>query len=193
MGAIPLRPFRMASHAVGTVLPTGETIPIPVTTTRRLLTRSPGTQPATRGAVLNLAATVVDVVDGLLNRRDLLGVLVWNFDFELLFESHDQLDRVQRVRAQIVDERGVIRDLFSLDAQLLRDDGLYLLLNGAHYTIVLVKIVSGASRWSAARARYCRGTPPYLPARQSVREWLFLQAKRPALTTAAPEWGIRDG
>src|SRR6202161_2708237 len=139
MGPMPLRPFEMASQAVGTVLPTGETTPIPVTTTRRLLTRSPGTQPKRAAQLLSLAATVVDVVDGLLNRRDLLGVLVRNLDFELLSESHDQFDRVQRVRAQIVDERGVIRDLFSLDAQLLRDDGLYLLLNGAHYAIVLVK------------------------------------------------------
>src|SRR5579872_1048148 len=39
MGPIPLRPFTMASQAVFTVLPTGETIPRPVTTTRRLLTR----------------------------------------------------------------------------------------------------------------------------------------------------------
>src|SRR5580698_6094859 len=136
---MPLRPFKMASQAVGTVLPTGETTPIPVTTTRRLLTRSPGTQLKRAAQRLSLAATVVDVVDGLLNRRDLLGVLVRNLDFELLLESHDQFDRVQRVRAQIVDERGVIGDLFSLDAQLLRDDGLYLLLNGAHYAIVLVK------------------------------------------------------
>jgi hypothetical protein len=74
-----------------------------------------------------------------LNRRDLLGIFVRNLDLELFLESHDQFDRIQRVRAQIVDERGVIRDLFSLDAQLLRDDGLYLLLNGAHYAIVLVK------------------------------------------------------
>jgi hypothetical protein len=38
IGAMPLLPLRIASHAEGTVLPTGEMIPRPVTTTRRLLT-----------------------------------------------------------------------------------------------------------------------------------------------------------
>jgi hypothetical protein len=36
-GPMPLRPARMADHADVTSLPTGETIPRPVTTTRRLL------------------------------------------------------------------------------------------------------------------------------------------------------------
>src|SRR5579871_2609236 len=39
IGPIPLFPFRMASQADFTVLPTGEMMPRPVTTTRRLLTR----------------------------------------------------------------------------------------------------------------------------------------------------------
>src|SRR5581483_2816229 len=39
IGPMPLSPRTMASHADATVLPTGETIPRPVTTTRRLLTR----------------------------------------------------------------------------------------------------------------------------------------------------------
>src|SRR6185437_6659406 len=39
MGPIPLSPFKMASQADFTVLPTGEMMPRPVTTTRRLLTR----------------------------------------------------------------------------------------------------------------------------------------------------------
>src|SRR6185503_3269927 len=39
IGLIPLSPFRMASQADFTVLPTGEMMPRPVTTTRRLLTR----------------------------------------------------------------------------------------------------------------------------------------------------------
>ena len=40
-GPMPLSPRSTASHALATVLPTGETIPRPVTTTRRLLTRYP--------------------------------------------------------------------------------------------------------------------------------------------------------
>jgi hypothetical protein len=37
MFAIPLRPARILAQAVATSLPTGETIPRPVITTRRLL------------------------------------------------------------------------------------------------------------------------------------------------------------
>ena len=36
MSRTPLRPFTMPSQAVATVLPTGETMPKPVTTTLRL-------------------------------------------------------------------------------------------------------------------------------------------------------------
>ena len=79
-----------------------------------------------------MAATLVDVVDRLVDGGDLLGVLVRDLDLEFLFESHDQLDRVERVGSQIVDERGIVRDLLLLDAQLLGNDGLDLLLNGAH-------------------------------------------------------------
>ena len=39
IGPIPLSPLKMASQADFTVLPTGEMMPRPVTTTRRLLTR----------------------------------------------------------------------------------------------------------------------------------------------------------
>jgi hypothetical protein len=37
MGAMPLRPARMFVQAAATVLPTGDTMPRPVTTTRRLV------------------------------------------------------------------------------------------------------------------------------------------------------------
>src|SRR5678816_681754 len=40
IGLIPLLPARIEAHAVATSLPTGETIPSPVTTTRRLDTLS---------------------------------------------------------------------------------------------------------------------------------------------------------
>src|SRR5579863_8195314 len=75
-GAMPLSPRSTASHADWTVLPTGDTIPSPVTTTRRLLTRFPVAPAATSG----LAAALVDVVDGLVDGRDLLSVLVRDFD-----------------------------------------------------------------------------------------------------------------
>src|SRR5215467_424049 len=90
IGPMPLCPRRMASQAETTVLPTGETIPRPVTTTRRLLTRylyedSNGGGARVSGAleeraISGLGAPLVDVLDGLVNRRDLLGVLIGNLD-----------------------------------------------------------------------------------------------------------------
>ena len=45
-----------------------------------------------------------DVVDRVLYSADLLGVFVRDLDVEGLFESHDQLDRVEGVSGQIVEE-----------------------------------------------------------------------------------------
>src|SRR5215472_15545266 len=128
-GPMPLSPRRIASHADWTVLPTGDTIPRPVTTTRRLLTPE---SCLVRAWPSGLGAALVDVVDGLVDGGDLLGVLVGNLDLELLFEGHHQLDGVERVGSQIVDERSVVRDLFLFDAQLFGHDGFDLLLDCAH-------------------------------------------------------------
>ena len=46
----------------------------------------------------------VDVVDGVLDALDVLGLLVGDLDLELLFEGHDELDRVERVGPEVVDE-----------------------------------------------------------------------------------------
>src|ERR1700722_10310670 len=167
IGPIPLSPFRMASQADFTVLPKGEMMPRPVTTTRRLLTRyllridgwkrgcpqllsrAPvadqhtddgnadsmvvyGSTTASTQRDSGLVAALVDVLDGLLNRGDLFGVLVRNLDLELFFKSHHQLDGVERVGSEVVHEGRIVRDLFLFDAQLLGNDGLDLLLNCAH-------------------------------------------------------------
>src|ERR1700686_4198173 len=90
-GPMPLSPRRMASHADCKGVPPGDTPPRPVTTTRRLLTR-PCIAPWLQSG---LAATLVDVVDRLVDGCDLLGVLIRDFDLEFLFEGHYQLDRVE--------------------------------------------------------------------------------------------------
>ena len=63
-----------------------------------------------------------DVIDRLLHRGDLLGVLVRNLGLEFLFQSHDELNRVQRVGAKVVDERRLILDLGFVNAELFCDD-----------------------------------------------------------------------
>src|SRR4030095_856541 len=98
IGLMPLLPARIADHAVAMSLPTGETIPSPVTTTRRLDTLSSmkcgGMEGGGAAGVdrrhhacgtcqgnlkLRLAA-IRDVADGLAHGGDLLGVFVGNLD-----------------------------------------------------------------------------------------------------------------
>ena len=62
------------------------------------------------------------MVDGLTDRLDLLGHVVGDVDVELLFEFHHQFDRIQRVGAQIVDERRLAGDLVLANAKLLGND-----------------------------------------------------------------------
>src|SRR5574337_25450 len=196
-GSKPLTPLTTRSHALAMSLPTGEMMPMPVTTTRRLLMlcsfvipRSPtpadlrqchpkdtlsgsvndapgapygigrceiqkrklrrsgaafdtGTCPhrPARGVPEGLAAchrnrsvlgVGLDVIDRLLHGGDLLRILVGNLGLELFFERHHQFHRVQRIRAQIIHERSVRRDFIFLHAQLLDDDFLDALFDGAH-------------------------------------------------------------
>ena len=53
---------------------------------------------------------------------ELFGILVGNLDSEFLFESHDELDGVERISSEVLDEGGIDGDLFSGHAELLDDD-----------------------------------------------------------------------
>ena len=61
-------------------------------------------------------------IDRLSDGLDFLRGVVGDGDVELFFQLHHQLDRVEEVRAQVVDKRGFGRDLFLVDAQLLGND-----------------------------------------------------------------------
>src|SRR5690606_38080329 len=93
-------------------MPSGDTIPTPVTTTRL-------------GTLFLVLRVRLAVLDGFLHPGDFLGILVGHLDPELLLERHHQLDRVQRIGAKVVDERRVRRDFFLVHAQLLDDDALH--------------------------------------------------------------------
>ena len=71
----------------------------------------------------------VDVVYGVADGSDPFRVFVGYFQFEVLFELHDQLDRVQRVGAQILDEAGVGTDIRIADSKLVHNDRFHLLLD----------------------------------------------------------------
>src|ERR1043165_5339179 len=95
----PLHPALSAFQFASVPLPSDDTRPMPVTTTRRVLAMS----------LLFGLGVRFDVLDRFLDAGNLLGILVGNLDAELLFEGHHQLHGIERVGAQIVDERGVRR------------------------------------------------------------------------------------
>src|SRR5690606_41246230 len=89
------------------------------------------------------------VIDGLLHRSDLLGFLVGDLALELFLERHDQLDGVQRIRSEVVDERGAVGDLVFLDAKLFDHDLLDALFDAAHwYSLLLAECSSRYCTWS---------------------------------------------
>src|SRR5271157_1507025 len=119
MRSTPLLPASSACHTSGTLFPTAQIIPIPVTTTRRC-------------KLLWSFRVRVDVIHRVLDGADLLRVLVRDLDLEGFFESHDQLDRVERIRAEVVHERRVGRHLALFHAQLFHNDLLYAFIYGCH-------------------------------------------------------------
>src|SRR5690606_27637920 len=74
----------------------------------------------------------LDVVDGLLHRGDLLGLLVRDLALELFLEGHHQFHGVQRVGAKVVDEGSARADLVFLHAELLHHNLLDAFFDAAH-------------------------------------------------------------
>src|ERR671915_2045855 len=69
-----------------------------------------------------LLLVLLDVLDGVRDLLDLLGVLVRDLHAELLLEAHDELDQVEGVGVEVFDERGLGSDLLLVHAELLDDD-----------------------------------------------------------------------
>src|SRR5512134_79217 len=91
IGAAPGVPASSAFQVDSTSVPTGVTRPSPVTTTRRDKL---------------LSDLLVQVIHGIADGAQLLGILVGDVDVEFLLERHDQLDRVQAVGAEVLHEAG---------------------------------------------------------------------------------------
>src|ERR1700680_3921434 len=108
MRLTPLLPASTACHTSPVVFPTPQIRPMPVTTTLR---------PKLLAAFRMLG----DVIDGILHGADFFRVLVGDFNVEALLEGHHELDRVQRIRAQVVHKRRAGGDLAFIHAQLFYD------------------------------------------------------------------------
>src|SRR3954454_8970057 len=170
MRVAPLFEARMFFQLVSISPPKGDTIPRPVTTTRRIAKLLKGqktngpppwagsrscqaarTPPGRRGGRSGLVG--LDIVDRVLDGADLLGRVVGNLDSELLLEGHDQLDDVEAVGAEIVDEAGFLGDLAFLDPEMLDDDLLHPVGGLAHVAPFPRGVFSFDHALAAVRAR----------------------------------------
>jgi len=59
-------------------------------------------------------------------------ILVGDGELEFILELHHQLDGIQRVGVEVIDKMGLARDFVLVDAHLLADDFLNLLLDIFH-------------------------------------------------------------
>src|SRR5690242_7443384 len=123
MRAAPGRPSSRPAQVESTSLPMGVTSPRPVTTTRW---------------VKLFPDLLVQVAHRITDGAELFRFFVRDVDVELLLEGHDQLDRVEAVRAEVFHEAGVGGELLALHTQLLDDDVLDLLFDVAH--VVLMRL-----------------------------------------------------
>ncbi|MDR6381391.1 hypothetical protein J2802_001802 [Paraburkholderia caribensis] len=102
---------------------------------------------ATSQARMTLSLDVsASVVDRLLNRRDLLGFFIRNFHAEFVFESHHQLDRVERVSAEVVHERCFVLDFRFGNTELFCNDLLDALFDIVHYPSKGKKFINTGAR-----------------------------------------------
>src|SRR5919107_1580788 len=124
MREAPLFPARMLDHVASTLAPSGVTIPRPVTTTRLIKPPVAGKPrrpalPSIRDPGTRSGRGLGQELHGVSNRQDGLGGIVGNLAAELFLEGHDKLDRVERVRAEVVDEARVFGHLLRIHAEVL--------------------------------------------------------------------------
>src|ERR1700738_4472076 len=131
MVATPLTPARRFFQLSSVPMPSAQTNPTPVTTTRRV-NDSCSLMRWYYPAVLLPFGVFVDILDRVLYGRHLLGVLVGHFDAARLLDRHHQFHLVQRIRPQIVHKRCRRRHFRFIHAELLRDNLLYAFSHAGH-------------------------------------------------------------
>src|SRR5271166_2392899 len=147
MRPTPLLPAVRACQTSAVVLPTEQSRPMPVMTTRRLRVLVP-LLARFLSKLLACLGVLADVVDGVVDGANLLGVFVRDLDVEGLFEGHDEFYGVERIGAEVVHERCAGRDFALVHTQLLYDDLLHFFVNCCHVFLVSE---SGVARLGAGR------------------------------------------
>src|SRR5262249_17226062 len=77
-----------------------------------------------------LLCVLIYVLDCVANARNLFRGFIGNLNIELLFESHNEFNGIERIRTQIVDKTGVRRYLCLIHSQLIDDNSLHSLFDG---------------------------------------------------------------
>src|SRR5438045_2010772 len=75
---------------------------------------------------------LLDIADRVLHGLDLLGFFIGNFEIESFFESHDEFYAVERVGAEVVNERCAGCDLALFHTELVHDDLLNFVFHPRH-------------------------------------------------------------
>src|SRR5436190_3348328 len=100
---MPDLPASSPCHVSSVHTAIGVTSPMPVMTTLRAM-RDASLCSLSTDVFALLGGVRFDVVDGVADSLDLLGVLVRDLDLELLLERQHELDHRQRVRLQVIRE-----------------------------------------------------------------------------------------
>src|SRR5579859_2205437 len=128
MARSPETPLVRRSQLALWPMPSGVTMPRPVTTTRLMRSLDSALSKKRRRAARAAARRPyrlrmrLDEVDRILDGQDLLGGIVGNLTTEFFFEGHDQFHRVEAVRPQIIDEARRLGHLGLFDTQMLDND-----------------------------------------------------------------------
>jgi hypothetical protein len=98
--------------------------------------------------LLGRLLVLFDVIDGVFDGLNFLGILVGDLDVEGLFKLHDEFDDVEGVGAEIFLETCAGGNLSLIHLKLLDNDLLYLFVYCCHFFLLFT---SGIKAWIRAR------------------------------------------
>src|SRR3982751_5702831 len=119
MGPTPLLPASSDSQVSSVPMPSADTRPIPVTTTLRFNVNPPQNPAADISSRLSMGLNVRNSVPHSLN---LLGIFVGDFNPKPFFKGHHKFHSIQRIRSQVIDERGCRSHFRFIHTQLFHDN-----------------------------------------------------------------------
>ena len=79
-------------------------------------------------------------VDRILDGGDFFRRIIGYLTAEFFFERHYKFDRVEAVRAKIVDKAGTVRNFRFVDAEMFNDNLLYAFRNVTHLSLTLLDL-----------------------------------------------------